>query len=166
MLFRTYGSPSPSSDLLKGEYSAPLVLGLQYLSWWGVLGVHFWEELCFCQCDRLWRLCANQLSYMSSDHYASALMKHSSWFCLLPANPKDNFMLTILTGLMETSIFILCTGGCQREMACIVYKALLHLCINKYLQGSDKEKSAVSAPQQKYWWLQLALCNTFTVQYD
>lgn len=35
-------------------------------------------------------------------------------------------------------------------MACIVYKALLHLCINKYLQGSDKEKSAVSASQQKY----------------
>lgn len=33
-------------------------------------------------------------------------------------------------------------------MACIVYKALLLLCMNKYLQGSDKKKSAVSASQQ------------------
>ncbi len=38
--------------------------------------------------------------------YASALTKHSPRFCLLPANPKDNFMLTSLTGLMEASIFL------------------------------------------------------------
>lgn len=50
-------------------------------------------------------------------------------------------------------------------MAYIVYKALLHLCINKYLQGSDKEKSAVSASQQKYQWQQWPLCwSTLTVE--
>lgn len=50
-------------------------------------------------------------------------------------------------------------------MACIVYKALLHLCINKYLQGTDKEKSAVSAPRQKYQWQQWAFCwSTSTVE--
>lgn len=64
-------------------------------------------------------------------------------------------MLTSLAGLMETSIFLPSSsllGVAIRKMACIVYKALLLLCINKYLQGSDKEKSAVSASQQKYQW--------------
>lgn len=60
-------------------------------------------------------------------------------------------------GNQHFSAIILFTGGCQREMACIVYKALLLLCFNKYLQGSDKEKSAVSASQQKYHWQQWTL---------
>lgn len=40
---------------------------------------------------------------------------------------------------------ILFSTGCQREMACIVYKALLLFCINKHLRGADKERSAASA---------------------
>lgn len=35
--------------------------------------------------------------------------------------------------------------GCQREPACIVYKALLLFCINKHLRGADEERSAASA---------------------
>lgn len=77
-------------------------------------------------------------------------------------------MLTSLAGLMETSIFLPSSsllGVAIRKMACIVYKALLLLCINKYLQGSDKEKSAVSASQQKYQWQQWALSwGTSTVE--
>lgn len=40
---------------------------------------------------------------------------------------------------------ILLSAGCQREMACIVYKALLLFRINKHLRGADREECCFSA---------------------
>lgn len=43
---------------------------------------------------------------MSGVHFTPTLMRRSPQFCQLPAKLEDNFMLTSLGGLMDTSIFL------------------------------------------------------------
>lgn len=45
---------------------------------------------------------------------------------------------------------ILVSAGGQREMACIVYEALLLFCICKHLRGADREECCFSTVPEEY----------------
>lgn len=140
LLFRTYASPYASSDLLRGEWCCSRACdqpGLQKQLPLDLSGI--W--LCDLS-ERCWNV---QISF---DRCLVSIFNEAfSPFLSALCSPWGSFYVNQPHRANGNQHFpaILFSTGCQREMACIVYKALLLFCINKHLRGADKDRSAASA---------------------